>query len=102
MVKDCSRLPVVACLALASGTLFAQSAPRNERANEYGEFACRPLVCSSLIPAKTVDDAATQDCGYRNGNQWWVDSVAGSLTWNSQPESSRVTVAVFDDGAKTD
>ena len=76
--------------------LWAQSA------SESGEFACRALACSSLIPSKTVDDKSTNDCGYRNGNEWWVDYVAGSLLWSDKPPARRVTVALFDDGALTD
>jgi subtilisin family serine protease len=65
-------------------------------------YACRPLACSSLIPAPDVDDPSTNDCGYRNGNQWWVDYVAGSLAWDEQPRRNRITVALFDDGADLD
>jgi hypothetical protein len=69
---------------------------------EYGEFACRAPACSTLIPAKSVDDKSTNDCGYRNGNEWWVDHVAGSLLWNDKPPHKRITVALFDDGAQLD
>jgi len=101
MVLDRARPLAFASLALASGSLFAQAPPAAEGAR-YGDFACGPLACSTLIPASSVDDRSVNDCGYRNGNQWWVDSVAGSLAWNSQPSHARVTVALFDDGVKTD
>jgi hypothetical protein len=76
--------------------LCAQSAP------EYGQFACKPLSCSTLLPSKHVDDPSTNDCGYRNGNEWWVDYVGGSLLWSDKPPEKRVVVALFDDGALTD
>ena len=63
------------------------------------EYACRALKCSTLIPSKRVDDKSTNDCGYRNGNEWWVDYVAGSLLWDDKPPEKRVVVALFDDGA---
>ena len=78
MKPDRVRPLALASLALASGSLFAQALPTGET-EQYGEFACRPLACSTLVPAKTIDDPSVNDCGYRNGNQWWVDSVAGSL-----------------------
>jgi subtilisin family serine protease len=85
----------IGCLALLPAAVCAQS----------GEFACRALSCSTLVPSKSVDDKSTNDCGYRNGNQWWVDYVAGSLLWNQEPrgKSTRkpVTVALFDDGVLT-
>jgi subtilisin family serine protease len=99
MVFARARPFAFASLAFASGSLCAQTPSAG---TGYGEFACRPLACSTLIPAKTVDDSSVNDCGYRRGNQWWVDSVAGSLAWNSQASHERVTVALFDDGAKTD
>ena len=83
---------VIGCLALLPAALYAQSAD---------EYACRPLRCSTLVPSKTVDDKSTDDCGYRNGNEWWVDYVAGSLLWNDKPPEKRVVVALFDDGALT-
>ncbi|HEY0341524.1 MAG TPA: hypothetical protein VGC34_12010, partial [Steroidobacteraceae bacterium] len=71
-------------------------------AAEPAGFPCQPLVCSTLLPAARIDDPNTNDCAYHAGNLWWVDYVAGSLTWNS-PEAVRpVTVAVFDDGAWID
>src|SRR5262245_48987178 len=91
---DCARF-FIGCLALAPVALYAQSAPK------YGEFACKPISCSTLLPAKTVDDKSTDDCGYRNGNEWWVDHVAGSLLWNDEKPAKPVVVAVFDDGALT-
>ncbi len=68
-------------------------------AQSADEYACRPLACSTLVPSKTVDDKSTTDCGYRNGNQWWVDYVAGSLLWSDEPPARHVVVALFDDGA---
>src|ERR1044072_7290592 len=85
----------IGCLALVPAALCAQTA------QEYGEYACKPLSCSSLVPAKPVDDKSTNDCGYRNGNEWWVDYVAGSLLWDDKPPAKRGAVAVFDDGALT-
>jgi len=79
----------IVCLACMPAVVCAQ------------EFACRPLSCSTLVPSKTVDDKSTNDCGYRNGNEWWVDYVAGSLLWNDKPPEKRVVVALFDDGALT-
>jgi subtilisin family serine protease len=116
MLRD---LLAIGFLALASGALFAQTppqplqapAPQYDESNagsdarpaaDAGEFACRALACSTLIPGKPVEDPSTNDCGYRNGNEWWVDYVAGSLAWSSQPSRRRTTVALFDDGAKID
>ena len=67
-------------------------------------YACRALSCSTLIPSKPIDDPTIRDCGYRKGNQWWVDHVAGSLAWRDgdEPSRERVTVAIFDDGANLD
>jgi subtilisin len=59
---------------------------------------CQPLTCSTLIPTRGIDDPKTNDCAYRAGNLWWVDYVAGSLTWSERKRSNPVTVAVFDDG----
>jgi hypothetical protein len=62
-------------------------------------FPCKPLACSTLLPAHEVDDPGTNDCAYRAGNLWWVDYVAGSLAWRDTGErGTPVTVAVFDDG----
>jgi subtilisin family serine protease len=110
MTPGVARSSFVACAALHALAAFApartqaQSAaqPPAPSAPAYGEFACRPLACSTLVPAKSVDDNTTNDCGYRNGNEWWLDYVAGSLAWNDQPSHNRVTVALFDDGAQTD
>ena len=52
-------------------------------------YACRALACSTLIPATPVDDPSTNDCGYRDGNQWWVDYVAGSLAWDAKRARAR-------------
>src|SRR5882724_10105001 len=65
-------------------------------------FQCRPLTCSTLTPSVSVDDATTNDCAYRAGNLWWVDSVAGSLAWSKRKAVRPVIVAVFDDGADID
>jgi subtilisin family serine protease len=65
-------------------------------------FQCRPLTCSTLTPTPSVDDTATNDCAYRAGNLWWVDYVAGSLTWRDHAVAKPVIVAVFDDGAYID
>jgi hypothetical protein len=43
-------------------------------------FACRPQSCSTLIPAASVDAPQDNDCAYRNGNEWWLDYVAGSIS----------------------
>ncbi len=65
------------------------------------DFPCQQVACSSLLPS-AVDDATTNDCGYRAGNLWWVDYVAGSLAWGDHKVAKPVTVAVFDDGAFID
>lgn len=62
-------------------------------------FQCRPLTCSTLTPASSVDDPKDDDCAYRAGNLWWVDYVAGSLLWTDHKVAKPVIVAVFDDGA---
>jgi subtilisin len=90
------RPALIACSLLATGATHGQKA-----SGEYGEFACRALACSTLVPARKVDDTATNDCGYRNGNSWWVDSVAGSLAWADSSAHAHITVALFDDGAQT-
>lgn len=82
----------IGCLAWLPALACAQAT---------SEYACRPLRCSTLVPSKTVDDKSTNDCGYRNGNEWWVDYVAGSLLWSDKPPEKRVVVALFDDGALT-
>jgi len=63
--------------------------------------ACTSLVCSTLLPAAAPDDSETNDCAYRARNQWWLDYVAGSLTWDERAREHPVTVAIFDDGADT-
>jgi subtilase family protein len=65
-------------------------------------FACRAQSCSTLIPASAVDDPEDNDCAYRNGNEWWLDYVAGSLAWSEHPRQHPITVALFDDGAAID
>lgn len=65
-------------------------------------FSCQPQVCSDLAPASAPESPASDDCAYRNGNQWWLDSVAGSLAWNTKESRQPITVAVFDDGADID
>jgi hypothetical protein len=104
MARELSPSTLAGCIflgALASTALCAQTARAIPDAIP-GEYACRALSCSSLVPSRTVDDKSTNDCGYRSGNQWWVDYVAGSLTWNDEPPARRVTVALFDDGALLD
>ena len=88
------RAAVLYCLLSCLGIplSWSQEAP----------FQCRPLTCSTLTPAPSVDDNTTNDCAYRAGNLWWVDYVAGSLTWSDSKPTTPVTVAVFDDGAYTD
>jgi subtilisin family serine protease len=66
------------------------------------EFQCRPVTCSTLLPSTPVDDPASNDCAYRVGNLWWVDYVAGSLTWSDHKAVKPVIVAIFDDGAYID
>jgi subtilisin family serine protease len=82
---------------LLSGLCFPQA---------YGQiqtdFQCHALTCSTLTPLTSVDDKDTNDCAYRAGNLWWVDYVAGSLTWDPGATVRPVTVAVFDDGAYID
>jgi subtilisin family serine protease len=88
---------VVLCLApIVAG---AQTESIAERADS---FACRPQSCSTLLPAPAVDDPNDNDCAYRNGNEWWLDYVAGSLAWSKEPRQHPVTVALFDDGAAID
>jgi subtilisin family serine protease len=87
-------------LLLLASAAFASAAA--DVPTDPGSYSCRALKCSSLIPAQSVDDPTTNDCGYRNGNQWWLDYVAGSLAWDSSGTREPVTVALFDDGARTD
>ena len=65
-------------------------------------FQCQPVACSTLSPSLPVDDASNNDCAYREGNLWWVDYVAGSLTWSDHRPVKPVIVAIFDDGAFID
>src|SRR3569833_253739 len=65
-------------------------------------FQCQPVACSTLSPSLPVDAPGNNDCAYRAGNLWWVDYVAGSLTWNDRRPVKPVIVAVFDDGAFID
>src|ERR1700753_620421 len=70
-------------------SVWAQSPP----------FQCQPVTCSTLSPSLPVDVPGNNDCAYRAGNLWWVDYVAGSLTWHDRKAVKPVIVAVFDDGA---
>jgi subtilisin family serine protease len=88
---------VVFCLAP-----IVAAAPSEPLADLADSFACRPQSCSTLLPARPVDDPNDNDCAYRNGNEWWLDYVAGSLTWSEHPRKHPVTVALFDDGAAID
>ena len=80
---------------------FLTSAESDPAANLAG-FACRPQSCSTLVPASSVDDPEDNDCAYRNGNEWWLDYIAGSLAWSNKPRKHPIIVAVFDDGAAID
>jgi hypothetical protein len=82
-----------ALLAQVSLTALAASEPSQS-------FACAPQSCSNLVPAGSPDAPETNDCAYRNGNEWWLDYVAGSLAWETDNPQQRkpITVAVFDDG----
>jgi subtilisin len=82
---------------LLSGMFFVQVVAQGQT-----DFQCRPVTCSTLLPSTPVDDATTDDCAYRAGNLWWVDYVAGSLTWGDHQVVKPVIVAVFDDGAYID
>jgi subtilisin family serine protease len=87
-------------LAFSCTPLLAGAAP--DRAVDPPSFACRPQSCSTLVPASAVDDPGDNDCAYRNGNEWWLDYVAGSLAWSSKPRKHPIIVAIFDDGAALD
>ena len=63
------------------------------------DFACRPVTCSTLLPAAPAEDRTTDDCAYRNRNAWWLDYIAAPLAWSTDGPREPVTVAVFDDGA---
>jgi len=89
------RTACTLALTLAPISALAQS----DTAAELASFACRAQSCSTLIPAASVDDPSDNDCAYRNGNEWWLDYVAGSLAWSDTPRKHPITVAVFDDGA---
>jgi hypothetical protein len=78
------------------------AAQANSAADSAASFACRPQSCSTLIPSAPPDDPADNDCAYRNGNEWWLDYVAGSLAWSGRPAKHPIIVAVFDDGAAID
>jgi subtilisin family serine protease len=90
----CTWLAALGCclMGTSGANLRAQGTP----------FQCQPLTCSSLTPTPSVDDRATNDCAYRVGNLWWVDYVAGSLTWRDQSLGKPVIVALFDDGVYID
>jgi subtilisin len=90
-------LRLAACTLALGYALDAGGAPE-----PAASFACRAQSCSTLIPAATIDDPQDNDCAYRNGNEWWLDYVAGSLAWSSHPSRHPVIVAVFDDGAAID
>jgi subtilisin family serine protease len=85
------------CLAACAARAQTTGVP-----DPAASFACRPQSCSTLIPEASVDAPDDNDCAYRNGNEWWVDYVAGSLAWSKHPSKHPVTVAVFDDGAAID
>ena len=85
------RVLVCVCLVVCASGAPAQSS-----------FPCQSLTCSTLTPSLPVDDPNTNDCAYRAGNLWWVDYVAGSLTWSNTAARKPVIVAVFDDGAYID
>ena len=96
------RVRRAACvLALCLMPLRA-SAESGQVAQTEASFACRPQKCSTLLPSAAVDDPTDNDCAYANGNEWWLDYVAGSLAWSDEPIRHPVTVAVFDDGAAID
>jgi subtilisin len=84
------------CLVILGGAV------QHAAGQESPGFPCEPLVCSTLLPTRAVDDPQTNDCAYRAGNLWWVDYVAGSLTWSERERANPITVAVFDDGAWID
>jgi subtilisin family serine protease len=85
-------------LFLAPVIAAAQSAS----AADLASFACHPQSCSTLVPATSVDDPTDNDCAYQNGNEWWLDYVAGSLAWSAAPRKHPIIVAIFDDGAAID
>jgi subtilisin family serine protease len=87
-------------LALTLAPLIALA--QSDFAAGLASFACHPQSCSTLVPAAAVDDPTDNDCAYQNGNEWWLDYVAGSLAWSDTPRKHPVTVAIFDDGAAID
>jgi subtilisin family serine protease len=94
-------LRYAACtLALCLAPFIASA--QADSAAELASFACQSQSCSTLVPAASIDDAADNDCAYRNGNEWWLDYVAGSLAWSDVPRKHPITVAIFDDGAAID
>jgi subtilisin family serine protease len=82
--------------------MFLGGWPLVAAAREAPAFPCQPVTCSTLLPVTSIADSTTNDCAYRAGNLWWVDYVAGSLTWSEQRPARPVTVAIFDDGAWVD
>jgi subtilisin family serine protease len=92
------RTACTLALTLAPVIALAQS----DSAAELENFACRAQSCSTLVPEASVDDPTDNDCAYRNGNEWWLDYVAGSLAWSDAPRKHPITVAIFDDGAAID
>jgi hypothetical protein len=90
----------VCALALCLTPVTARA--QSDAASELASFACRAQSCSTLIPAGAVDDPKDNDCAYRNGNEWWLDYVAGSLAWSERPRKHPIIVAIFDDGAAID
>jgi|ERR1700733_1674676 subtilisin family serine protease len=100
MVAPAVRLGICAAvIGLAPALGPAQTSPA---ADPAASFACRPQSCSTLIPSPPADDPTDNDCAYRNGNEWWLDYVAGSLAWSGRPARHPIIVAVFDDGAAID
>jgi subtilisin family serine protease len=95
-------LRLAACTLAFCLAPFAAGAQSGPAADLAASFPCRPQSCSTLIPAASVDDPEDNDCAYRNGNEWWLDYVAGSLAWSKHPRKDPITVAVFDDGAAID
>jgi subtilisin family serine protease len=92
----------VAACALALWLLPVIAGAQAAPAPDLASFACHSQSCSTLVPAASVDDPFDNDCAYRNGNEWWLDYVAGSLAWSKTPRKHPITVAVFDDGAALD
>jgi subtilisin family serine protease len=85
-----------ACLILlAQASLTLAAAERSQN------FACAPQRCSTLVPSGPRDAPETNDCAYQNGNEWWLDYIAGSLAWSDDTARQPITVAVFDDGVDT-